>query len=44
MAVYTDYNELMHLALKIANERGVTQQKDFNLIIMEVFQANPRKK
>jgi hypothetical protein len=36
----TNYNELMRKALMIAWERGVKEQKDLNVIIMEVFQAD----
>lgn len=43
MACYTNYNELMHKAIMIAWERGVTEQKDLDPIIMEVFQADRNK-
>lgn len=43
MTNFTNYNELMRKALMIAQERGVKEQKDFNAIIMEVFQADKNK-
>ena len=44
MAIFTNYNELMHKALMISLERGVTEQKDLDAIIMEVFQADRRER
>ena len=44
MANFTNYNELMHKALMIAKERGVKEQKEFDVIIMEVFQADSRER
>lgn len=40
MANFTNYNELMRKAFKIANERGIKEQKEFDAVIMEVFQAD----
>lgn len=33
------YNELMLMALRIAKERGVRQQAEFDVIILEVFKT-----
>ena len=44
MATFTNYNELMHKALMISRERGVTEQKDLDAIIVEVFQADRRER
>ena len=37
---YTNYNELMKEAFRIAKERGVRQQDELNAIIYEVFSAD----
>lgn len=44
MANFTNYNELMRKALMIAWERGVKEQKDLNVVIMEVFQADSEER
>ena len=44
MANFTNYNELMRKALMIARERGIKEQKDLDVIIMEVFQADKRER
>lgn len=44
MANFTNYNELMRKALMIARERGIKEQKDFDAVIMEVFQADSKER
>lgn len=41
---YTNYNELMKEAFRIAKEQGVTQQADLNTIILQVFRADKEKR
>lgn len=41
---YTNYNELMREAMRIANERGVRQQAEFMVIVNEVFKADTARR
>lgn len=41
---YTNYNELMKEAFRIAKARGVTQQNELDAIIYEVFSADKARR
>ena len=44
MKHYTNYNELMHKALRISVERGVSEQAEFVKIVHEVFAADAKRR